>query len=853
MRLTHLLPYLATGLFLLLGGVTTAQTTATIGTGTSSSSTRGPFQRSDVNSSTVFSRFVHVYTASELANAGITSGASIDQVNWELASSNVIIGTGDATLKVYVKNSSATAATGDSWTNLIAGSSLLVDNAYNTTNNFPGANGWMPFTFSSPFVYTGGALEIAVDWDCSQVTTPAFSGDGAIKWRWSSTAPDTLVVKKTSSSSPSTNITDLKNERANIQFVFNANLCAQPTALNAANITTTTADLSWVASMGATAYTWKIVPSGGGFNSAAVDSGTTATTIAMTTALSELTAYDLYVEADCGGSTSGFAGPHSFLTLPDAQTTATIGMGTSSSSSRGPFQRSDTSSSTVFSRFVHVYTAGELDTAGLANGTSITALNWELASSNVMIGSGNATLKVYIRNSAATAATAGDWSTLVSGSSLVVDRDFNTTNNFPGANGWMPFAFSTPFVYTGGAVEVAVDWDCSQVSTPAFSGDGSLKWRWESTAPDTLVVKKTSSSSPSTNISDLKDERANIQFVFATPDCDVPTSLNVSNITTNSANLSWTDSTAGSYDWRIVLAGAGVGATAVDSGNTVNLVDTTMSLTAVTAYDLYIRSDCSPNDSSDYAGPYSFTTLCAETPATTITTVITPVLCNGDTSGTIDLTVSAGTPSFSFSWSNGDTTEDISGLAAGLYTVTITDGDGCPFIDSVRIDEPEALMLSYTSTPDTSGGAFGAVSVTVAGGTPPYAYTWDSTVGSADSTGLLAGTYLVEVTDSNGCTDTVSVMVDDVVGISQPDFVRHLSIVPNPTNGLTRIDLELSSTADVHISIYSIRGELVGEFTQENVNQLSHKVDLSAYANGMYFARIAVNGQAMMKKILLHK
>ncbi|MEL6654201.1 MAG: hypothetical protein AAFQ87_25705, partial [Bacteroidota bacterium] len=397
------------------------QTTITIGTGSSSSSTRGPFQRSDTNSSTVYSRFVQIYTANELSAAGLTAGASISELQWELASSNVIIGSGDATMKVYVKNSSATAAVADTWTNQITGSSLVVDNAYNTTNNFPGANGWMPFTFSSPFTYTGGALEIAVDWDCSMVSTPAFSGDGAIKWRWASTAPDFLVVKKTSSSAPSSNISDLKDERANIQIVFNASSCPAPSNLNATNVTANGADLSW-SDTGASSYTWKIVPAGAGSSATAIDGGMSTMTSVTTTALSPLSSYDFFVEADCGGgSTSGYAGPYTFLTQASAQSVVTIGTGSSSSSTRGPFQRSDTNSSTVFSRFVHIYTANELAAAGIVAGSNISALNWELASSNVMIGSGNATLKVYVKNSTATAATAGDWSTLISGSTLAVE------------------------------------------------------------------------------------------------------------------------------------------------------------------------------------------------------------------------------------------------------------------------------------------------------------------------------------------------------------------------------------------------------------------------------------------------
>ncbi len=497
---------------------------ATIGTGTSSSSARGPIQRSDVNSTSVFSRFLHVYTAAELAEAGLSSGVSINQLNWELASSNVVIGTGDATFKIYVRNTGATEAVADTWVNYTNGSTLVYDEIFNTTNNFPGANGWMPFEFDAPFEYTGGALEIAVDWDCSQVSTPAFSGDGSLKWRWETVAPNTLIAKKTSSSSPPSTLSDLSQDRANIQIAFStsASTCNAPSNLTASNVTESAADLSWSSSDDATAYNWIIVAAGDGEEGTAVDSGSSSSTSASTSALSSLTSYDLYVQSDCGGTeTSNFAGPFTFATAGEAPLVTTIGTGTSSSSTRGPFQRSDTASSTVFSRFAQTYTAVELANAGVTNGSIISSVNWELASSNVIIGDGNANLKIYVRNTSATEAVADSWVNTIEGSELVFDTDFNVNNNFPGANGWMEFNFSTPFTYTGGALEIAVDWDCSQVSTPAFSGDGSIKWRWESTAPDFLVAKKTASSSPPSTLSDLRDERANIQIVFTEGNTEV--------------------------------------------------------------------------------------------------------------------------------------------------------------------------------------------------------------------------------------------------------------------------------------------------------------------------------------------
>jgi hypothetical protein len=195
---------------------------------------------------------------------------------------------------------------------------------------------------------------------------------------------------------------------------------------------------------------------------------------------------------------------------------------------------------------------------------------------------------------------------------MVIDNNYNTVNNFPGSNGWMAFNFNAPFTYTGGAIEIAVDWDCSQVSTPAFTGDGALKWRWESTAPDDLVVKKTASSSPPSTIQDLKDERANIQMVYVssvTSPCDPATALTLDSVTTTTADLSWTASAnAASYNWKVVLAGAGSGGTAVAAGMT-NLTSIAVTgLTMATSYDLFVESDCGGSGTSAFAGPFNFMT-----------------------------------------------------------------------------------------------------------------------------------------------------------------------------------------------------------------------------------------------------
>ncbi len=148
-------------------------------------------------------------------------------------------------------------------------------------------------------------------------------------------------------------------------------------------------------------------------------------------------------------------------------------------------------------------------------------------------------------------------------------------------------------------------------------------------------------------------------------------------------------------------------------------------------------------------------------------TASTNVSCFGGSNGTAHVTPGGGTPSYSYLWSNGVVTQDISGLAAGTYTVTVTDSHGCTVSTNIVITQPTVLTSSVTSSTNVScfGGNNGTATVTPSGGTAPYSYVWSSGGNAATATGLSEGTYVVTVTDNLGCTSTSS------VAISQPTLL----------------------------------------------------------------------------------
>lgn len=141
---------------------------------------------------------------------------------------------------------------------------------------------------------------------------------------------------------------------------------------------------------------------------------------------------------------------------------------------------------------------------------------------------------------------------------------------------------------------------------------------------------------------------------------------------------------------------------------------------------------------------------------------------NGQNNGAINLTVSGGTPGYSFLWSNGANTEDLANIAAGTYTVTVTDSKGCTATRSATVGSSNnnPITLSFVVTNASNGQNNGAVNLTVSGGVAPFTYLWSNGATTEDLTNVAAGTYNVTVTcptgtktgsatvgnNSNGCT-----------------------------------------------------------------------------------------------------
>jgi large repetitive protein len=221
-------------------------------------------------------------------------------------------------------------------------------------------------------------------------------------------------------------------------------------------------------------------------------------------------------------------------------------------------------------------------------------------------------------------------------------------------------------------------------------------------------------------------------------------------------------------------------------------------------------SSSNPNISGLATGDYDLTVtdanLCVimititidDTPPIDVVFNVTDISCGGATDGAIDTEISGGTPPYSTNWTgpNGfaSTNEDINGLEAGSYELTVTDFLGCFVINEVILNEPIPLSVVEVITDASCGGFFdGEIEISILGGTPLYIVSWTGPNGfvssDEDISGLEAGDYDLNITDAAGCQMATSFTVD-----SPPILVVSLDVTPISCFGSNdgAIDLTIS-------------------------------------------------------------
>jgi gliding motility-associated-like protein len=163
-----------------------------------------------------------------------------------------------------------------------------------------------------------------------------------------------------------------------------------------------------------------------------------------------------------------------------------------------------------------------------------------------------------------------------------------------------------------------------------------------------------------------------------------------------------------------------------------------------------------------FKGSNGSVTITAACSAPVVDGLITNLKCAGQTNGAIDVSVTGGNGTYTYNWGQGQpTTQDLSNLGAGTYTVTVTSGGSCGATNKTfTITQPTSALTAQAQV-NTNVQCFGqntgAITVTASGGTGTYTYNWSpNQLQGTSPTNLPAGSYAVTVTDQNGCQTTVN-------------------------------------------------------------------------------------------------
>ncbi|MBK9462345.1 MAG: T9SS type A sorting domain-containing protein [Sphingobacteriales bacterium] len=175
---------------------------------------------------------------------------------------------------------------------------------------------------------------------------------------------------------------------------------------------------------------------------------------------------------------------------------------------------------------------------------------------------------------------------------------------------------------------------------------------------------------------------------------------------------------------------------------------------------------------TETAGTYTYTVTdangCSATASATVgqpsilsaSSMVSSVTCHSGSNGSINVTTTGGKTPYTYVWSNGATTEDLSGVSTGTYVVTVTDDNGCSTVTlSANVSQPAAFNTFASVTNAGCAQNDGAINLTVSGATPEYSYIWSNGNTIQDPSGLSAGTYAVTISDTNGCSTTTSASI----------------------------------------------------------------------------------------------
>ncbi|MCZ2099921.1 MAG: T9SS type A sorting domain-containing protein [Chitinophagales bacterium] len=226
----------------------------------------------------------------------------------------------------------------------------------------------------------------------------------------------------------------------------------------------------------------------------------------------------------------------------------------------------------------------------------------------------------------------------------------------------------------------------------------------------------------------------------------------------------------------------------------------------------------------------------------TVSTSVENITCNGQNNGTASISVVGGVAPYTYSWSGPDgftsTEASLTGLAAGIYKVVVTDAQGTTVEESVTVAEPDAIITSSVNIiNDSDDQGQGSITIDVKGGTGSLTFLWSNGETTSTIKNLNAGSYTCTVTDANGCQKVLGPFVlENTTSTVEAKYLSSLNIFPNPASNIIHLDVAFINKENVTLEISNNLGHnfIVNQYD----NNIHDIIDIADLPGGVYHLSI---------------
>lgn len=187
-----------------------------------------------------------------------------------------------------------------------------------------------------------------------------------------------------------------------------------------------------------------------------------------------------------------------------------------------------------------------------------------------------------------------------------------------------------------------------------------------------------------------------------------------------------------------------------------------------------------------------------------------------------------------------------------MYSVTVTDDNGCQDSNFVVIGEPGPIVTSMTSADESAPGASdGTATVSATGGTPGYTYFWSTGASGATLSGLGPGTYYVTVADIYGCTAVDTAIINVITGVDYVQGEPWFNLFPNPTKGQVFVDYVIPDPGSLDFRVYNAVGQMVYDKNVIVAFEGRIEFDLEVLSKGVYTVEMRAGSKRKFEKIVV--